>query len=57
MQSVGANSGGRGVRDDREYDLSMTAVVIELDEATVNGLRDGSGDGGVVRVEVDRRER
>ena len=33
------------------------AVVIEMDEATVDGLRDGSGDGGFVRVEADRRER
>jgi hypothetical protein len=35
----------------------MPAVVIEMDEATVDGLRDGSGDGGFVRVEADRRER
>jgi hypothetical protein len=27
---------------------SMTSVVIEMDEATVDGLRDGSGDGGFV---------
>ena len=28
---------------------SMTSVVIEMDEATVDGLRDSSGDGGVAR--------
>jgi hypothetical protein len=28
---------------------SMTSVVIEMDEATVVGLRDSSGDGGVAR--------
>jgi hypothetical protein len=27
---------------------SMTSVVIEMDEATVDGLRDGSGDRGFV---------
>jgi hypothetical protein len=35
----------------------MTLVVIQIDEATVYALRDGSGDGGFVRVKVDRRER
>ena len=28
---------------------SMTSVVIEMDEAAVDGLRDSSGDGGVAR--------
>jgi hypothetical protein len=28
---------------------SMTSVVIEMDEATVDGLRNSSGDGGVAR--------
>ena len=28
---------------------SMTSVVIEMDEATVDRLRDSSGDGGVAR--------
>jgi hypothetical protein len=31
----------------------MTLVVIEIDEATIYALRDGSGDGGFVRVEVE----
>ena len=35
----------------------MTLATIEIDEATVYSLRDGSGAGGFVRVEVDRRER
>jgi hypothetical protein len=35
----------------------MASVVVEIDVATVGALRGGSGDGGFVRVEVDRRER
>jgi hypothetical protein len=36
---------------------SMTSVVIVMDEATVDALRDGSGDGVLFAVEVDRCER
>jgi hypothetical protein len=37
---------------------SMTSVVIEMDEATVDGLRDGRAETvALCPVEVDRRER
>jgi hypothetical protein len=43
-------SGGRGPREAIVSSVqSTTAVVIERDQVTVDGLRDGSGDGGFVR--------
>ncbi len=48
----GSDEWRHGGRGDREYDRAMTAVVIEMDEATVDGLRDGRRHGGLVQVEV-----
>jgi hypothetical protein len=49
MPSVAGDEWRRGPRETVVSRIeSMTLVVIEIDEATIYALRDGSGDGGFV---------
>jgi hypothetical protein len=58
MPSIAGDEWRRGPRETVVSRIeSMTLVVIDIDEATIYALRDGSGDGGLSAWRWNRRER